>query len=408
MEKSDNTASSINFASLMKLFWSHKKFIGIFVAVSLVLTILLSFIMPYEYKTFTTVFPPEQGSSSGLSSFLQGMSGVISLGGSFDKFSKSKLFLEIIKSREVSQYIVEHTEMEKLPKFKELGKETLGYIAGSFVDPYVNNNGMIIVETTVSTGWFPSDKEKEMTAEFSAEAANTAVEGLDLINRQKNTSSAKSVKNYVETILIKKRIQLDSLENEIEKFQKEHNILSISDQSQAMLSEAIKIGSQLAEAEVKLQVLLHEYSENSPVIKAYKKKIAELEEQYQNVQKGGLTGSEEFSIPLAEIPSLTRKYTDLMRDRKILEKIVIYLESQRFEEAVKEQRDLPTVEVLDEALVPPGPSAPKRKVMIVLAIVLSSFFAMLTVLVYAFIKGKINLKQERSDDYYRSEETLKE
>lgn len=359
--------------------------------------------MPYNYKSTATLLPPEQsGSSGGISSFLQSMSGMISFGGAIGKDNKSRIFVEILKSREVAKYIVDNSEISKLPQFANYDKDGLYATVSSFLDVYVNPNGLIVLETSLPTGWFSKEEEKKLTAQFSASLTNYAIEGLDYVNRTKNNSSSRSVRIFVESLLEEKRRNLDSIENAVEDFQKAHKVLSLPEQSQAILSEAVKIGSLLAEAEVEMQMLAQEFSAESPIMKSYRKKIAELSRQYSNVQSGGLTGTDEFSIPMTDIPNLARQYTSMMRDLKITEQIVIYLESQKFEEAVSERRDIPTVEILDEAIAPSGQYSPKIKIMLLLSFVLSTFFACIIILAYALIKGKIILKAERNSDYYRT------
>ncbi len=403
MDTEINETTGINLLSLVKLFWQHIKFISIFIAISMLIVLLISFVMPYKYKSTATLLPPEQGGSSGgISSFLQSMSGMISFGGGMGKDSKSRVFVEILKSREVAKYIVDSTDIGKLPQFADYDKETLYAIASSFIDVYVNPNGLIILETTVPTGWFSGKTEKKLSAEFSARAANYAIKGLDHINRTKSMSSAHNVRKYVESMLVEKREDLDSIENALEVFQNKYKVLSLPEQSSAILSEAVKIGSLLAESEVEMQILMQDLSADSPTIKSYKRKIAELKKQYENVQRGGLTGTEEFSIPMGSIPKLIRLYTGMMRDLKITEQIVIYLESQRFEEAVTEHRDISTVEVLDHAITPSGQESPKMKIMLLLSLVLSAIFAMVIVLAYTLYKGKIVLKAEKNADYYRN------
>jgi uncharacterized protein involved in exopolysaccharide biosynthesis len=59
-------------------------------------------------------------------------------------------------------------------------------------------------------------------------------------------------------------------------------------------------------------------------------------------------------------------YLNLVRDIKILEQVNAYLESQRMQESIQEERDVPTIQVIDPALAPEKRSAPSRVWMVLL------------------------------------------
>ena len=169
-------------------------------------------------------------------------------------------------------------------------------------------------------------------------------------------------------------------------------MLTIDEQTKAIVSSAVGVGSELAKAQIELSAVQQEYQSTSPMVEAYRQKVNELQAQYNRVQSGGLTSTDKFSIPLQKIPVLARKYLNLMRDMKISEQINAYLESQRMQEAMQEARDVPVIQVLDKATAPKHRSSPKRSIMLIL----TGFSSLSLAMIWVVILAVRNTVQSRS------------
>jgi uncharacterized protein involved in exopolysaccharide biosynthesis len=62
------------------------------------------------------------------------------------------------------------------------------------------------------------------------------------------------------------------------------------------------------------------------------------------------------------VPELGKELATLLREVKIQNEVYILLQQQYYKERIQENRDLPTVEVLDKAITPLRKSAPKTVV----------------------------------------------
>jgi capsule polysaccharide export protein KpsE/RkpR len=236
---------------------------------------------------------------------------------------------------------------------------------------------LFIISATTSTGFFPSAQKKKEAAIASAQIAKLAIQSLDSLVRTRISTRSKRKVVLIEKLLAEKRHQLDSIEKEIENFQTKNKIIALDEQSKAILSTAINIGSELAKSEIELALYQSEYEPNSPVIQALRDKIQKLREQYNKVQSGGLTGTEAFSIPLEKMPSLLRIYMNLLREQKVLEQVSIFLETQKYSETIQEQTEIPGVDILDSPTIPSKPYSPNR--------VLITFFTFLFSLVFSVV-----------------------
>ena len=73
---------TLTLSSILTLCKMHKRFLILFIGLSVILTGIYSFIVPHQYLATASILPPEEdGGSSNLSGFLQSISGGISLGG---------------------------------------------------------------------------------------------------------------------------------------------------------------------------------------------------------------------------------------------------------------------------------------------------------------------------------------
>ena len=120
-------------------------------------------------------------------------------------------------------------------------------------------------------------------------------------------------------------------------------------------------------------------------MKAAEATVQNIRNQYLRLQSGGLLGSDDFSFPLSDLPKLFRKYLNLMRDKKIMEQVNLYLETQRYQEAIQEQSDVPTIEPLDRAVPPLKRESPSQRIVLIFAIFMG-YIITLSVLTIAAVK----------------------
>ncbi len=384
-----DTKHAFSLENIFSVCKVHKKFIILFISISVILTGAYSLIVPQQFSATATILPPEENQGGGgLSSFLQSISGGISLGG-LAKGTKIELYLEMLQSRSVAKYIVKKCKLEQYKDFQFENKDILYDVVANLLDVEANRSGLMIVNATISTPYFPNQKDKIIAAKLSASIANAAVGGLDLINRNNKNYKAQKKKDFISGVLSQNLKKLDSIDAEIEKFQKANKILALDEQTQAILDNAVNIGTELSKAEVQLGIANQEYKSKSPRLKAYQQKFENLKNQYRRVQLGGLTSTDKFSIPLTNIPKLIRVYTNLLRDQKILTQVILYLQTQKFQEALQAESNIPTVQALDRAYSPYKRSSPSRVLMVVLGFFLSSFIAISFVIIRAFRKGQL-------------------
>lgn len=379
MNEKDHKILSISISVFREVYKKYYKKIWIIVVAFCIATFIFGLIMPHTYKTYTTIMSPKQSESSGIASILQNFSGAIpsalSLSGGGN--NQSLILADILRSRALAEYLIDSLKLSDYQYYKNYTRNELIELLQEDFKIEVEKTGLIKLQTTARTSFFPSSIAKKETKILAKRLAETAVNGLDEIVRLRNTSTAKKSRQYIERELNNYRKKSDSIDNKLEIFQRSNRVLKIDDQTQALVQQAIEVGLQLAKAEMELNIAKNEYRSDNPYLIQLQNIVNQLRKQYEAVQKGGLTGTDGFSIPFEKIPALAREYANLYRDKKIIEQVILYLETQRHQEAIQENRDVPTVEVLDRAFIPDRQSAPNKKLMVILAFVLSFTFTIL-------------------------------
>lgn len=297
--------------------------------------------------------PPEKTTPTGLGSLLTGMDlGNLMTGGL--STASSQLFVEILKSRSASVYVVEKHNLVNYFNAKNVFEAANKLNQRLNID--LTKEGIVKVNVELTTSWLPvlfGDREKER--KLAAAVSNSFVEALDKINREKLSSKAKRARMYIETQLVETKARLDSVEIELMEFQQKNKTVSLPDQLKASIETAAELKSEIIKTEIELGLIGGNVREDNRTYLALQRQLQELRSQYNQME----VGSEDFLLGFKDVPELGRQLAVLFREVKIQNEVYVLLQQQYYREKIQENRDLPTVEVLDEAIIPEKPSSPR-------------------------------------------------
>ena len=333
-------------------FKNYVKILGITFTVLVVYTVILYFVYPLTFTATSSVLPPESPKSQGLAGLLGGqdLGGLVTGGAS----GSSQLYAEIVKSRSATEYVIKKVDLKKYyntSNLTELHSKILGDL-----EVEVTKEGIIKIGFSIKTGYFGrNDSDRKGAAEFAALVSNTFVAALDSINRSKLHSKAKLTREFIEGRLVTTKSDLDSAENAMAKFQKENKTIALPEQLKAAIDAAAKVKSDILATQIELEFRLKTMSETSPEVEAVKSKLASLQKEYNKFQ----TNSDELFVGFKEAPALGVKLSNYYREVRVLSEVYSLLQQQYFKELIQEQKDIPTIEVLDTAVPPLRTSSPK-------------------------------------------------
>lgn len=383
--------------TISKIFLILKQRIGFIIKICVLIPTFfvgLTFIFPYEYQSTATLLPQQESSGGGLSGFIQSLSsagaglGLDALGGGKSS-GQSRVFADILISKSNINYVINELKLDTISLYKDMDKDEIVKFFQDALTIKLEKSGLVAITTSLKTDYLPNKDKEKYIANLSAQISNTAIKGLDYNVRTKSTSTAKKSKIYLENEIVKYKSKLDTLNFIYEQFQTDNKIIDIEEQGKAIVLQAIEIGTELSKAQSELDLAMYQQNQNSESVKTLKKQVESLKEQYMKIQRGGVTGDDDFSISINKIPELSRQYTNIFRDKKILEQVIVYLETQKFQEAIQAEKDLPVVEALDLATPPVKRSSPRRVIILMISLFASLVFSLIYLIYDANNKGKL-------------------
>jgi len=358
---------------------------------TLLLFLILLFVYPITFRAKVTVLPPEQrNESSGLSSLLgeRSISGLFSFG---MQSANSQLFVEILKSRTAAMYVTRKYNLRDY--FGEnTDVETAKYLTRK-LNINLSKEGIISLSVGLSSSMIPALFDNtDSLKNLSALLSNTFIEALDSINKAKLSSKAKRARIYIETQLIKTKAVLDSVELRLMRFQDENKTISLPEQISAAIEAAAKLKTEIIHTEIELGFLQTNLRKDNQTLISLRNKLRELKGQYDKMQ----LGSQDYLLAFSDVPELGKELADLLRDVKIQNEVYLLLQQQYYKEKIQENRDIPTVEILDEAIPPLRKSSPRT----IFSSIIGSLFIFLVLSLFFIVKEKkiIQLQKDIKGD----------
>jgi uncharacterized protein involved in exopolysaccharide biosynthesis len=353
----------------------HRRLIILNVFVVTVAAVIISLLLPKWYKATVVVLPPEKTES--LSEIAVSM-GLQSLGLSGSGFalpvmaSPSDLLASIAESRTVAERVVDSLDLVNTYDF-EKKREAVDFIQKQ-MDVHVRADGIIDISYV--------DKDREL----SARVANAIARALDNINRMTKVQKASELKRFIKEELKKNAENLHKAEQALQEFQRTHKAISIDEQTAASINAAAELYSQLTLDKINLQVMEKSHSPDHPDVINLRYKISEIEKRLRELQEGSAvakdTSAAFLAIPFSELPEISLRYMQLVRDLKREESLHEVLTTQLEQAKIMEAKDTPTISILDWAVPPRFKFKPKRAYIVITAMILSFVFSMVYAVAY--------------------------
>lgn len=343
------------------------------------LFLILLFIYPRTYQATVSILPPEQENSLGGFGALLGSGDFSNLLGGGMSSASSQLFVEILKSRTAALYVVKKNNLVEFLNADD-SIEAAEKLQKS-LNTDITKEGIVNLNVDVKSAFIPlifsdSDSLKRLSALLS----NSFIEALDSINREKLSSKARNARIYIEEQIQETKALLDSAEVALMNFQSKNKTIAIPEQVKAAIEASAQIKSEIIQTEMQLGLIKSDASENSRIVTALNKKLQELKNQYSQFE----TGSEDYLLAFKDLPTLGKDLAGLLREVRIQNEVYVLLQQQYYKEKIQENREIPTVEILDEAIPPKKPVAPR----VVYSSVVAGIF--IFIIISLFVLGKNN------------------
>ncbi len=344
---------------LNALLFHWKKIIKFTLSFAFVLFLILYFVYPITYSTSVSILPPAE-KSSGLAGLL-GSAESNPLSMLTGDGGNSQLYAEIIRSRSAMEYVIQKCD---LIEYFELAEEDnpLQEAVRALSDKIsvnVTKEGIIIFTASLKTGLFARfSDERGNVNDLSAKVSNTFVEALDKINREKMNTKAGKTRRYLETQLALTKTNLDSLETELKNFQEKNKTISLPQQIEAAIKNAAEVKSEIILTEIKINSLKQNMQSNNQQVVALENSLKVLNEKYSELEFGSGESKDYFPV-FSDVPKISSELVKIKRNLEVQNQVYMLLQTQLFTERLQENKDIPTIQVLDDAIPAMKPSSPR-------------------------------------------------
>ncbi len=367
-----------------------RRFIVWFVLTITILTTVIALVSPKWYKATASVFPAEQtnlfSGLEGISTLMKNFSPVGKLA-SLTGPTEAERYVGILKSENALMRVIEKFDLTNVyeitsyPREKTM-KELLGNVQLEIAD-----------EGTLQINVYDKDPKR------AADMANYFVEILNEINSTLQVQNARGNRTFIEQRYNKNLDDIRKSEEALKSFQLKFGIIAMPEQTEASIKAGAAIYAQLAAKEIELSVLKRTFSESHPSITAAQIEVDEIKNKLSEMNSGSKSPTDEMKIlvPFRQTPQLAADYVRLYRDVEIQYKILQFLTPLYEQSKVEEQRNTPSVVVLDKALVPERKAKPKVSLFTLLSFVISTGVALFIVFSIVGIKRLSALDPERSN-----------
>jgi len=374
------------FGDYMYILYKWKKFIIINLLIVVILSTTYALLLPLEYKaTATVMIPPDtQTGFGGLSSLLGGKSSLASMGSRMFGLTNvsEDVLLGIINSRSALVKIINEFN---LVDYYEISDNNMDKVLKAFrndISGDPNEFGMI--EFSVIN----------RDPKVSAEIANYMVRLVDSLNIRYNIERARNNRQFVEKRYLQNVLDLKSAEDSLYKFQRKYGIVAVPEQLEVTVKAAAEIESQLFKKEVEAYFIEQTYGKSSiqyagvaAEIELLKKKVQELKNSNE------LSTSSNILYPFKNMPNIAIEYLRAFREVTIQESILEIVMPMYEQAKVEEQKSIPTVLVIDQAVPPQLKYRPKRSV-----IILGLFFLFLFLMLPVVFWGENVQRREKPEN----------
>jgi capsule polysaccharide export protein KpsE/RkpR len=228
--------------------------------------------------------------------------------------------------------------------------------------------------------------------------AQAYVDALNGLVARVSTSSARRERVFLEDRLKTVKQSLDNASQEFSEFASKNGTFDVPSQTKAMVENEASLEGQLVAAQSELEGLRQVYTDNNVRVRSLQARVATLQHQVENMSgnKADLS-SDQSQIPgnfpsIRKLPLVGVRWANLYRETKVQETVYELLVQEYEVAKIQEAKEIPTVNVLDPAMLPERKSFPPR----ILITILGTLFAFF--LASTLIIGSYAWKQNQSPE----------
>lgn len=236
MDNINNNDNTIDLRKLFSVMGEQKKVIIPIIVLCTVIAIIVAFVLPKSYQSNTLVRIKSSGGSNlfGYAAMAAGFG--IDVGGSSSASPEN--YIELMKSREVLEPIIEQVDMP------EEDKEKL--TTENFIKKYLEITNTKKTDLINITAYGKTPEEAQM---ISQSVADNLLTLMTKLNKEGNSSAI----NFLNDRMAIAKEEMETAENKLQAYQQEKGIYSPDDQTKALVDKLDDYDKKIAQLEAQEQ-----------------------------------------------------------------------------------------------------------------------------------------------------------
>jgi len=403
----DQAMSSVyqpQWATRALLLWQHRRMLLRLAAISLLVSLGISFAIPKQYKSSTSIMPPEpQGSGAMLLAALSSRAGGLGAlgglaGGLLGGHSSTALFIDLLHSSSVSGHLIDRFNLQQVYG-KKYRIDTAKRLARRTKITEDKKSGVITIEV--------EDTDRVRARDL----AQGYLDELNNLVLRTNTSSAHRERVFVEQRLHTVQADLEKAQLQLSEFSSKNSTIDIKEQTRAMVDAGARVQAELMIEQSGLESLRQIYGDGNVRVRETEARIASLKGELARMtgssaplgagvqdvtaaDPGDSDKKGELYPPLRQLPRLAVPYADLYRNVRVQETLYELLTQQYEMARIEEAKDIPAVSVIDAPGIAEKKSFPPR-LLLTLLLTFLSFAIASTVILFRGHWSTIDLSDPR-------------
>ena len=380
------------FTDYVSILFKWKKFLIINLLVIGLITTGLTFLIPEKFKS-NAVIMIQEDDNMGLLGNVMSSAGSLLGGALFGSGSTSmdKIF-GYLESRKILLNVIDKFNLIEYYDFSKYKVEKSLKAIRDDAKFDLTQNGFIEISMI---------HENPDTAR---KIVNYFITVLDSLNKAYTSAHATSNRKFVERRYLKNLEDMKIAELEFKEFQRKFKVYVIPEQLQVAFEIIAGLEGDLAKKELETDLVKISQGENSQIYLSALKQVDMLRNKINDITSGKSTTNESLLyFSFKDIPQLQVEYFRLFREIEIQTKLLEFTLPMYEQAVMEEQKDIPTIIVLDTPLTPELKDSPK-KAFIIIATVMFTLFIFIFLIFRAelilSLTGNRNTIEEIEMKYY--------
>ncbi|MCH7963226.1 MAG: hypothetical protein IH852_04725 [Bacteroidetes bacterium] len=364
-----------------------KKFLIALLFPFMIITYLgIYFLIEEQFDSSALLVPSEGASIGGIAGLFGNFGANLPFDIGAGSSPEMNMYNTIIYSRTNLQNIIDKFDLYKIykltPEVKDYKKKAIEALSGNIS---ANETEFSAYELTVRAN----------SPQLSADIANYIIKLLNEKLIELRTQKSKNNRIFLGERVEEIRQNLRNAEDSLMIFQEESGILEPEEQFKGIVTAFTTLETELITKQIQKSILEKLRGNNSPQVETIIIEVNEFKKRLEEIKKYG--NPDGVILSIESMPENAMNYYRLFREVEINSKILEFVLPLYEQAKIEEKKDIPTLQVIDDAIPPAKKSFPPRTILTLLI----TFSVFLVAFIFILMKENKNLQSSEKMRYIK-------